>query len=157
MTDTLANRFWANVSRAGEDECWPWLGANAGEGYGGFQIDGRTNRATHLALILSDRPRPSSRHLACHSCDNPPCVNPAHLWWGTFAENARDMSRKGRVVNQFGNQNKTHCVNGHEYTPENTVPRPTGRNCRTCSRACWRKYNAKRPKRLRRRALGGGQ
>lgn len=55
----------------------------------------RTGLATHISLALAGRPRPGDAH-ACHTCDNPQCVNPAHLWWGTLTDNNRDMHAKGR-------------------------------------------------------------
>jgi hypothetical protein len=64
----MKDRFWSKVRVGSERECWPWQGAIREGGYGWL----------------------------CHSCDNPPCCNPAHLWLGTSAENTKDMDRKGR-------------------------------------------------------------
>ena len=62
-----------------------------------MQIDGKHKMATHVALHLAGRPVPQG-FMACHHCDNPPCVNPAHLFVGTAQENAVDAIVKGRFV-----------------------------------------------------------
>ena len=80
----------------GDDECWGWTGSTDSRGYGKLTVNCRLRIATHLALEMDGRPRPSPNHCACHTCDNPTCTNPAHLWWGTRAENSQDMVRKGR-------------------------------------------------------------
>lgn len=68
----------------------------------------------------------------CHSCDNPPCINLEHLWIGTNKDNHNDKMAKGRA--RGPNSYKTHCKNGHEFTPENTRQYAGRRHCRTCNR-----------------------
>lgn len=95
-----ADRFWSHVDRsAGPDGCWPWTRARQGGKwpYGVFHpVKGQTQRAHRLALQLHlGRPlRPGM--FALHSCDNPPCCNPAHLREGTNLENVRDAMDRGR-------------------------------------------------------------
>ena len=77
-----------------ETGCWEWNRSRDRAGYGRF---GRSGKAHRYALALATGgTMPDSHIQACHHCDNPPCVNPAHLFWGTQVDNSRDMSAKGR-------------------------------------------------------------
>lgn len=98
MVDAGAvERFIKYVDVRGPGECWPWKSADIG-GYGVLQVNKRNIKATHISLWLwSDLLQPTPAHEACHSCDNPICCNPSHLWWGTRLENARDAKNKGRL------------------------------------------------------------
>jgi len=95
----FAARLWAKVDRRGPDECWEWTASRFPEGYG--RIGDRTraggvNRASRAVLELElGRPLLPGME-SCHTCDNPPCCNPAHLYEGTHAQNMADMVRAGR-------------------------------------------------------------
>lgn len=90
-------RFWAKVDRSGGPEaCWPWTGARAWNGYGQFGDGGQIHIASRVAWELSCGPIAEGLHVL-HRCDNPPCVNPAHLFLGTHSDNMRDMVAKGRL------------------------------------------------------------
>lgn len=129
----LEERFWEKVDKRGPDECWPWNASRDKNGYGHFGIgNGRTTRAHRVSWQLANSSEIPAAMLACHTCDNPPCVNPAHIFIGTMADNLQDASAKGRV-DPKGYGYWTHCKRGHEYTRENTIVRSNGwRTCRSC-------------------------
>ncbi len=108
FTDQTERLFWAKVDKRGPDECWPWTASSDRRGYGQVMLrDHRPRRAHHLALHFDGRPRPGDLH-SLHSCDNPPCCNPAHLRWGTIAENAKEKSERGRCPDTSGTNNAHH-------------------------------------------------
>jgi hypothetical protein len=87
------DRFWARVAQS--DACWIWTGARLPNGYGRVTQQGKQVYTHRLAWELTHGPIPDGL-VVCHSCDNPPCCNPAHLWLGTPADNVHDRDAKGR-------------------------------------------------------------
>lgn len=99
---------WLKKSVAERDRssCWEWPFYRSSAGYGKCQFQGERWSAHAAALVLDGRPKPDPpNHFALHSCDNPPCVNPAHLRWGTAAENTADMLNRGRLNPPKGTRN----------------------------------------------------
>ena len=86
-------RFWAKVRKS--DGCWDWA-ASLTKGYGQFWLDGKQVKAHRVAWFLEHGEWPPADKLVCHSCDNPKCVNPAHLFLGSALDNNRDMIKKAR-------------------------------------------------------------
>tara|TARA_R110000737_G_scaffold340221_1_gene362858 strand:- start:1016 stop:1408 length:393 start_codon:yes stop_codon:yes gene_type:complete len=93
-------RFWEGVAKAEGNKCWEWMGSKDINGYGKLSIGGRDAnfdiRAHRLSYEMRFGPI-KPQNLICHTCDNPSCVNPNHLFEGTQVDNMRDMSRKGRI------------------------------------------------------------
>lgn len=96
---TPEERFWKRVVKT--NTCWIWNGKMAGNGYGQFLINYKGKYAHRFSYELHKGEIPKGL-CVCHTCDNPPCVNPNHLWLGTRKQNSQDMTRKGRHVNNRG-------------------------------------------------------
>lgn len=133
--DQLEPRVRAKI-RVDGSGCWLWTASLNRGGYGQLGMGGHgvvtAHRYVYQQLV---RPVPRGVYL-CHTCDVPACVNPDHLYEGDARDNGRDASARGLLRPYNGGV--SHCVNGHEYTPENTYrapSRPKHRACLTCIRA----------------------
>lgn len=91
------DRFWSKVDRPTPDGCWIWTAARTEHEYGVFAPDWRrTKKAHRVSWERFIGPIPNGLWVL-HRCDNPPCVNPSHLFLGTRADNIQDMMQKGRA------------------------------------------------------------
>lgn len=130
--DNVKIRFENKIKRT-NNGCWVWTGATAGRGYGKLFVDGKDIRAHRVSWLLHRGELPDASFVL-HRCDNPPCVNPDHLFLGDQYDNMRDCASKRRI-RTIGKSRLTHCKQGHEFTVENTNVRPNGhRRCAECTR-----------------------
>jgi len=93
-----AAHFWSLVAITPSDgDCWEWSAARDARGYGYAGFMGRSHLAHRMAWIFTRGAIPSGM-LVCHSCDNPPCCNPSHLFLGSHQDNSDDAVSKGRMA-----------------------------------------------------------
>ena len=101
---SLEDRFNKSYIVDKETECWNWIKSLYHQGYGkiDFSKNGKRKslRAHRLSYELFKGTIPKNL-LICHSCDNPKCVNPEHLWLGTYKDNVEDMDNKGRRAKKY--------------------------------------------------------
>lgn len=106
----LETRLWPKIEKRGEDECWPWLAHTDKDGYGAIwdaEIGDNAVATRALWKVLYGE-YPDRDILVCHTCDNPGCMNPKHLFLGTCKDNSQDMIHKGRRVKALGERHGNH-------------------------------------------------
>lgn len=131
-TKRSMDSFYADVSKSGPTwngaPCWEWTGAIAANGYARKTIRGRSQSAHKISWQLANGPVPKGLCID-HLCRNRRCVNPAHLEAVSQGENLKRGDTQAAK-----NSTKTHCLRGHEFTPENTYLHDGKRNCKACMR-----------------------
>ena len=137
---SILQRLLKNLCRDPRSGCWNWTGCTL-RGYGRITvITLRGKRSLSVPRVSASvflGFNIESNKQILHKCDNPKCFNPDHLFVGDHFDNIRDAATKGRLALSgfvLGNKMKTHCPQGHEYTPENTYIYRGSRYCRGCNR-----------------------
>lgn len=142
-------RFWKYVRKT--DSCWIWTGSKASQyKYGQLTIvRNHWVYAHRMSYELHVGPIPDGYHI-CHKCDNPPCVNPDHLFAGTAKDNMQDRERKGRGNRHPEARRQSHCKRGHALEGANLkLAKDGSRRCRTCFNLFMQGYywRAQKPRR----------
>ena len=122
ITDKDIARFWAKVDKNGPihphnsllGNCWLWTAGKIKNGYGHFGLLHKNLKAHRVAYVIARGQIPNEKPLICHSCDNPSCVNPDHLFPGTYLDNNLDCRTKGRSNVSFGARNGTAKLSSDE-------------------------------------------
>lgn len=121
------DRLHARMVQA-KSGCWEWTGASDGRrGYGMISYQNQRWSTHRLMWALTNGPIPDGMHVL-HRCDNPPCMNPDHLWLGTALDNCHDKLAKGRANHP---PKREFCQRGHS---EWYVEKDGHRQCRGCGR-----------------------
>lgn len=139
---TPLEKFWKYVRRT--DGCWEWTGGitgRPGSGYGAISLGyGQQIKAHRFSYEIHHGPIPDGLYV-CHSCDNPKCVNPSHLYAGTATDNNRDTIAR----NRRRDTHRSHCVRGHPLSGDNLLATSSGRRCKACKYADNRRGFARHP------------
>lgn len=138
-------KFWLRVNKepgqGPNGDCWEWTGKrNRGgsEGYGRYVLDGKSNIASRLSFSLTHPDEDIEGFMVCHHCDNPPCVNPAHLFKGTAKDNMQDMVNKGRGRGGIPPTGTSYCTGCKEFLLFRYFTKKNSRNngCNTLCKKC---------------------
>jgi len=92
---SLEDRFWSFVTKT--PTCWLWTGCTDHFGYGWISEKGKPEKAHRISFRIHNGPIPKGKQVL-HTCDDPPCTRPDHLYLGTHKDNMKDMADRGRMA-----------------------------------------------------------
>lgn len=151
----VRNRLLARIVST-PSGCWEWQGYRTPFGYGTISLPGKRTVYAHRASWEVFRGAVPSGTCVLHSCDNPPCINPSHLFLGSRIDNNKDAVTKGRDAISKGTsglpigwkrmESRNRCPKGHRYSKKNTYFRPgtRARGCRLCRNEAARQHNLRK-------------
>lgn len=144
-------RFENLFIKASDASCWEWRGCRNKQGYGKFAAVRQRPSLAHRFSYEAYKGKIEDGKIVRHTCDNPSCVNPAHLIIGTHKDNSRDMVERQRDLAAIEIRREktkafwakvTHCQRGHPFDERNTFIRKGGqRTCRACRNAAQNSKN----------------
>jgi len=120
---SLERRFHVKYAKQPNDGCWLWTGSKHTTGYGGIRFRGRMWGAHRVSWTLYRGEIPEGLSV-CHTCDNPLCVNPDHLFLGNQKDNMLDARNKGRLQNMKGTANHNSKLTEDDVRAIRADPRP---------------------------------
>ncbi len=126
LTESDLKRFWSKVDKRGPNDCWEWMAGTYDGIRGRFTLGLLDYVASRVSYFIHTGKQPGVKDV-CHTCDDPRCVNPKHLWIGTRGDNNHDREAKGRSAPVQGS------VNGNSKLTEKEVIaiRQSPENCTT--------------------------
>ncbi len=137
LSEKQKKAFFSKIRK--DKKCWNWIGHMGRNGYGIVSLNSKSYKAHRVSLFLHKNE--NKRDLVLHSCNNPSCVKPEHLRYGTHIDNSKDCIKSGNN----SKLKKTHCLHGHPLSGENLrIIYPNTRKCRICARIIFRKYRKAR-------------
>lgn len=99
LTPSDIVRLWSGIDVRGPADCWPWLRTTVGDGYGRLMVNSQNYVATRIIWRHWHGIDPGDL-LVCHTCNNPPCCNPNHLFLGDWVDNTNHAFSLGRRFNR---------------------------------------------------------
>ena len=144
---TLEDRFNSKWSPEPFSGCWIWTASVNKQGYGYFKFKGKMHKAHRVSWFIRSGVFPSESICVLHKCDTPGCVNPEHLFLGTYSDNQVDALSKGRRIQtkgfgkdwaslrKTGIKLRDKCPRGHPFDRKNLYINKHGHHvCRACAR-----------------------
>jgi hypothetical protein len=112
LNEKQIKRFLSKVQKT--ESCWIWTGARNDKGYGNFRLNGKTVYSHRVSYEIHKGPI-QHKLFVCHSCDNPICLNPGHLFLGSQKDNMVDMKAKGRASRVVRSEGEEHWCSKLDY------------------------------------------
>lgn len=120
MISNTEKDFWAKVGKTTNDDCWNFMGFRNPQGYGKFSYQQKNWLSHRLALYFTGVD--ITNKIVCHTCDNPSCCNPKHLYAGTKQDNSNDAKNRNRLWSAPGITNPWHKLTDEQVLDIRKLP-----------------------------------